>query len=195
MKTKPIWLLALGVSALSTAGPVLAASGADENIFSGNLGNAVWTILVFGTVLFVLGKFAWGPLLEALQKREEFIRESLAEAKKERESADQRLAEYNAKLDQARAEATAIVEEGQRDAGVVKARIEGEARDESAKMLDRAKREIDLAKQSAIKELYTSSANLATEMASRILQKELSPAERERLVARSLDELEQVDTN
>ncbi|MFQ5525758.1 MAG: F0F1 ATP synthase subunit B [Thermoanaerobaculia bacterium] len=189
------WLFALAVLAAGAATPAFAAAGGDENIFSGNLGNAVWTLIIFGVVLFILGKYAWGPLLEGLQQREQFIHDSLAEAKKDREDAEVRLEQYSAKLDEARSEATAIVEEGRRDAEVVKARIEEEAREESQRILDRAKREIDLAKQTAIKALYTSSAELATDIASRILQKELSATEREALVARSLDELEQADTN
>lgn len=183
------------VAALGAAGPAFAASGGEENIFSGDLGNAVWTLVVFGTVLFVLGKYAWGPLLDVLQKREQFIHDSLAEAKEDRDQAESRLAEYTSRLQEARGEASKIVEEGRRDAEVVKARIEEEAREEARKVLDRAKREIEVAKQTAIKELYTSSATLATEMASRILRKELSAAEREKLVARSLDELDQFDTN
>lgn len=183
------------VAALGAASPAFAASGGEENIFSGDLGNAVWTLVVFGTVLFVLGKYAWGPLLDVLQKREQFIHDSLAEAKEDRDQAESRLAEYTSRLQEARGEASKIVEEGRRDAEVVKARIEEEAREEARKVLDRAKREIEVAKQTAIKELYTSSATLATEMASRILRKELSAAEREKLVARSLDELDQFDTN
>ncbi len=192
----PVAALAAGaVAALGAAGPAFAASGGEENIFSGNLGNAVWTLVVFGTVLFVLGKYAWGPLLDVLQKREQFIHDSLAEAKEDRDQAESRLAEYTSRLQEARGEASKIVEEGRRDAEVVKARIDEEAREEARKVLDRAKREIEVAKQTAIKELYTSSATLATEMASRILRKELSAAEREKLVARSLDELDQFDTN
>ena len=98
-------------------------------------------------------------------------------------------------MNSARVEASEIVEEGRRDAQVVKARIEEETREESQNMLERAKREIELAKQTAIKDLYTSSATLATEMASKILHKELSAADKEKLVARSLDELEQLETN
>ncbi len=188
-------VVVIAVIAVGAARPAFASSGGEENIFSGNLGNAVWTLVVFGTVLFVLGKYAWGPLLDVLQKREQFIHDSLAEAKKDRDEAEIRLAGYTSKLQEARGEASEIVEEGRRDAEVVKERIEEEAREESRKILDRAKREIDLAKQTAIKELYTSSATLATEMASRILRKELSAAEREKLVARSLDELDQLDTN
>lgn len=193
-KTEVLSLLALAM-AVTVASPAFAAEGGNENIFAGNLGNAIWTLVIFGTVLLVLGKYAWGPLLEALQKREQFIRDALVDAKKDREDAEARLEEYSSKLHEARAEATAIVEEGRRDAEVVKAKIEEEARHESQKMLDRAKREIDLAKQTAIKELYTSSAQLATDMASRILRKELSAAEKEKLVARSLDELERMDAN
>lgn len=188
-------LLALSVLTIGMSSPVLAAGGGEENIFSGNLGNAVWTILVFGTVLFVLGKFAWGPLLETLQKREQFIHDSLAEAKQDREEAQKSLEEHANQLNSARVEASEIVEEGRRDAQVVKARIEEETREESQNMLERAKREIELAKQTAIKDLYTSSATLATEMASKILHKELSAADKEKLVARSLDELEQLETN
>ena len=202
MKTKPKnWLprsASRAVAAVLVAGaanPAFASGGGEENIFSGNLGNAVWTIVVFGLVLFVLGKYAWGPLLEAMQQREQFVHDSLAEAKREREEAKKQLEEHTSQLNAARAEATEIVEEGRRDSLAVKARIEEEAREESQKTLERAKREIDLAKQMAIKELYTSSATLATEMASRILQKELSPAEKDKLIARSLDELEQLDTN
>lgn len=193
MKMKrQLWSLLLVAGAAS---PALAAGGGEENIFAGNLGNAIWTLVVFGTVLVVLGKYAWGPLLDALQKREQFIHDALAEAKKDREDAEAQLKGYTAKLDEARAEATTIVEEGRRDAEAVRARIEAEAREDSEKALDRAKREIDLAKQTAIKDLYASSANLAADMASRILRKELSAAERDKLVARSLDDLEQADTN
>lgn len=190
MKTRTFLLVLL-----LAASPVFAAEGGEDNIFAGDLGNAVWTLLIFGAVLFVLGKFAWGPLLEAMQKREEFIRESLGDAKRDREAAQARLEEYTAKLETARADATALVEEGRRDAEVVRARIEEETREESQKMLDRAKREIELAKQTALKDLYTSSATLATDMASKILRKELSAAERQALVTRSLDDLEQFDTN
>ena len=192
------WFPRLAAGAVAVAGaasPVWASGEGSENIFSGNLGNAVWTLIVFAAVLFVLGRYAWGPLLDALQKREEFIREALTEAKQDREAAAERLEDYTAKLNEARAEATSIVEEGRRDAEAVRARIEQESRAESQRMLDRAKREIDRAKQTAIKELYSSSAILATDMAARILRKDLSAAEREELVARSLDELDQTETN
>ncbi len=194
MRTMQLAVASLGAAWLA-ASPALAAEGGDANIFAGDLGNAIWTVVIFVVVLLVLGKYAWGPMLDTLQKREEFIRDSLATAKKERDEAETRIAEYTKKLDDARAEASEIVEEGRRDAEEVRRRIEEEARHESDKILDRAKREIDLAKQTAVKELYATSATLATDMASKILQREVSAADQERLIEQSLAELDGLESN
>ena len=175
---------------LGLAAPVMAAEGADSpSLFTGDLGNIFWSLLTFLLVLVVLGKFAWQPILGALQKREDFIRDSLQQAKKDREEAQALLKQYADKIDAARAEATAIVEEGRRDAGAVKVKIEDDAKAEAKAMIARAKREIGLATDTAVKELYTLSANLATGVASRIIGKELSAADHERLISESIAEL------
>src|SRR5437763_12037120 len=137
------------LAALTTmALPALAAEGAGEaspSLFAGDLGNSVWTVLIFVLVLVVLGKYAWGPILSTLQTRESFIHEALAKAKADRDEAEARLKQYEERLANARAEATAIVEEGRRDADAVKRRIEATAKAEADKMVDRAKREIHVA--------------------------------------------------
>ena len=179
----------------AAASPALAAEGGESNIFAGDIGNAVWTLVIFGLVLFVLGKYAWGPLLESLQQRESFIRESLEQAKSDRESAEARLAEYEEKLTAARAEATAIVEDGRRDAEEAKRRIEAKAQKEADKMVARAKREIEIAQQTAVKELYVTSATLATDLAGRVLGREVKAEDHERLIAESLEELGGIESN
>lgn len=179
---------ALSVALLATA-PLVAAEGAGGGPFAGNVGNAIWTLVVFGLVVFVLGKFAWGPILSGLQDREKFIRTSLEEARADRKAAEARLAEYTEKLNASRSEATAIVEEARRDADLVKRRIEEEAQAEAAKIIERAKREIGLAKETALKELYTVSAKLTTDVAGRILQREINPADHDRLIRESITRL------
>jgi hypothetical protein len=57
-------------------------------VFAGDVGNALWTLVIFGSVVFVLGKFAWKPILNGLQAREAFIRESLEEARRDRAEAE-----------------------------------------------------------------------------------------------------------
>jgi F-type H+-transporting ATPase subunit b len=169
--------------------------GGEVNLFAGDVGNAIWTLVIFILVIVVLGKFAWGPLLNALQQREQFIRTSLQEAKDDREAAEARLQEYEERLQQATTEATQIVEQGRQDADKAKARIEETARTEADKMLNRAKREIDLAKQSAIKDLYATSAELATDIAEKVLKRELSSQDHERLIEESIEELNRQDRN
>ena len=183
-------LFAILASATTTLGS--QGGGEQSTLFTGDLGNIIWSLITFFVVLAVLGKFAWGPILSALQKREEFIRDSLAQAKRDREDAERQLKEYTEKLVAARAEATAIVDEGRRDAEVLKRKIEDDAKVEAQASLDRAKREIALATDTAVKELYTISAKLATEVAGKIIRKELNAGEHERLISESIDELESV---
>ncbi len=166
-----------------------AGSGDQPSLFTGDLGNIIWSLLSFFAVLVVLGKFAWKPILSALQQREEFIHSSLKQAKKDREEAEKRLKAYEAKLSAARQEATAIVEEGRRDADVVRRKIEEDAKAGADAMVDRAKREIGIATDTAIKELYEVTGKLATEVASRIIKKELRAQDHERLIADSIREL------
>ena len=184
------WLAALALASWPALASEPAHGGGGPNLFSGDLGNAVWTVVIFGTVLFVLGKFAWGPIINGLKQREDFIRESLTKAKADREAAEAQLKAYEERLNQARSEATKIVEEGRRDAEVVKARIEQQAKDEADKMIERAKREIGIAKDTAVKDLYSLASRLATDAASRIIRAELKPQDHERLIAESIARIE-----
>ena len=190
-----VWLSS-AVAGLMFSGLARASEGGGEvNLFAGDLGNAIWTLVIFILVIVVLGKFAWGPLLSALQQREQFIRSSLQEAKDDREAAEARLQEYELRLQEAAAEATQIVEQGRQDADKAKVRIEETARTEADKLVDRAKREIDLARQAAIKDLYATSAGLATDIAGKVLKRELSPRDHERLIQESIEELNRQDRN
>ena len=180
-------LFLLAVLAM-TALPALAAEAEGEpSLFAGDLGNSFWTILIFVLVLVILGKFAWGPILSTLQTRESFIHEALAKAKADRDAAEARLKQYEERLAGARAEATAIVDEGRRDAEVVKRKIEAAAKVEADKMIDRARREIQIATVTATRELYDLSARLATDMAARVIGRELSAKDHERLIAEAID--------
>ena len=188
-------LLSFVTARFLVASTAWGAGGGENNLFAGDIGNAVWTLVIFILAIVVLGKFAWGPLLSGLQKREEFIRRSLREARDDREAAEVRLREYEEKLTAAHAEAARIVEEGKQSGESVRSDIEAKAREEADKMVERARREIELAKGSAIKELYATSAELATEIASRILQRELNPRDHEKLIADSIEELSRLDEN
>lgn len=193
-QSKALSVMMLTAAALFLSAPAAFAAGGGEgggdlNIFAGDLGNVLWTLLTLGLAVFILAKYAWNPFLDILQKREDFIRDSLAQAKDDREAAEARLAEYEERLTTARAEASAIVEEGRRDAVAVRAREEEKAKEEAEKMLARAKREIDIAKDTAIKDLYALTGQLATDIAAKIVDRELKPADHEKLIHDALDQL------
>lgn len=183
----------ISLVSLALAAPAFAAEaehgGGANNPFAGDFGNALWTLVIFGLVVVVLGKFAWGPILDTLQARETFIREALETAKRDRDESELRRKEYEDRLAQARAEATAIVDEGRRDAVAVKQRIEEDAKHESDKMIERARREIQIATETATKELYQLSTRLATDMAGRVIGRELTAQDHDRLIAEALDGL------
>ena len=152
-------------------------------------GAAIWSIIIFLVLLAVLRAFAWKPVLQVLKQREQFIQDSIDSAKREREQADKLLAEYRTQIDHAREEATVIVEEGKRDAGEVARRIQTEARKEGEEMIVRARREIQLAKDTAVKELYDRTAELAVQVAGQVVGKTLSADEHRALVAESLERM------
>ena len=99
------------------------------------------------------------------------------------------MTEYQTQLNQAREQATAIVDEGRRDAEVVRRRVHDEAQREADQMIARAKREIDLATDAAVKQLYDQTASLATNIASQIVGRELKAEDHQGLVKESLERM------
>lgn len=192
---RPIRLLTTATVAFLAPAVAFAAEG-DERwnpFFDGDLGNFLWTLVTLVIVFLVLNKYAWKPLLGALQEREEFIEDKLSHAAVQNEAAEKRLVEYEERLAGARTEVEAILDEARRDAAALREREESAAREEAQAMIERAKREISVATDTAVKRLYEQATVLATSAASRILDRELNPEDHERLVAEAIRALETGD--
>ena len=164
------------------------SSGPD--IFSGGLGTAVFTIAVFIVLLVILGKWAWGPILTGLQKREEHIRDSIEDAQKARDEADEALAKYKAQLAQAQQESKSIIEKGRDEALCLAEQFRQKAQQEAQLISTKAERDIASAKDQALKELYEQTTELATEMAASIIGKTLTPDDHRELLQESLNKLQ-----
>lgn len=159
------------LAALSLAPAPLSA--AEGSLFSVDLGLSIWTIVVFLIVLGVLSKFAWGPIMGAIEARENGIRGSIDEATRMRTEAQALLEEHRKQVAEARREAQDIVT-ASRDAGErVRQDIEAKAREESDRMLERARKEIERERDQAIESLRKESVELALGAASRLLQQKL----------------------
>lgn len=193
MSIKRNWAMTTVGAVFVLATAALAEEGghgeAEPSLFAGDLGNAIFTLLIFLLVLAVLARLAWKPLLTALQKREKYIRDSLESAKRDREACELRLREIEARLAKAHEEAAGILDEGRRGAEAAKRRIEEEARKSADSLIERAKREIGIARDSALKDLYEQSAQLAMSMAGSVLRRQVTPEDQQRLISEALAEM------
>jgi F-type H+-transporting ATPase subunit b len=149
----------------------------------------LYTVIVFLLLLAVLWRFAWGPLMKALEEREARIAKRIADAEELRRAAEERLKEYERRIAAAKDEAAALIAEGRRDAEEVHGEIMATAAAESAKTLERAKREIQLAKEAAVHDLREQMVQLAAELASRVIKREVKPEDHRRLIEDAVNEV------
>jgi F-type H+-transporting ATPase subunit b len=174
-----------------TALPIHAAGEAPAlSPFAGDLGNAIWTLGIFVIVVIVLGKFAWGPVLGLLQQREDFIHRALSDAKRDRDEAEARLKDYAAKLQSAHGEAATIIEEARRDAERSREEVRQRARAEADKLLTNAQRQIQLETSRALEQIRREAVDLSVMIASKIIQRNLSKEDNERLIDEALKQVE-----
>ena len=150
---------------------------------------AIFTGIVFLVLLAVLGKFAWPPIVKALEERERRIADHIAAAEAKQEEARQVLAQHEAKLAAAADEVRALLEEARRDAEHTKSQIVAEARQAAQAEHDRALRDVQQATEVAMKQLAETSATLAVDLASKVVQQELSAAHQDRLVREAVGRL------
>jgi F-type H+-transporting ATPase subunit b len=149
---------------------------------------AIVTAIIFLVLLAVLWKFAWGPILEAIERREQTVADNLAEAQRSTEEARRLLAEHESTLAGAAAEVKHLLEQGRRDAERQKQQIIEEAHTAAQSEKQRALREIDAAKNAALQDLARSSVDTAVHLAGKIVQRELSAADHARLIGDALQE-------
>jgi F-type H+-transporting ATPase subunit b len=142
----------------------------------------IYTLIVFGLLVFVLGRFAWGPMMRGLDKREETIRKAHEDAENARAEAEKVLAEVQARLARTHEEIRAMLDEARRDAQGVKDQMRADAAAEIQAERNRIRREIEIARDDALKEIYEQSVQLAAIMSTKAIQRELSPSDHNRLL-------------
>ncbi|MBX7165683.1 MAG: F0F1 ATP synthase subunit B [Pirellulales bacterium] len=164
------------------AGHGADAHGDDGGVLSPNTQLAIWTAVVFAMLLATLKKFAWGPISAGLDRREERITSAIATAEQANQDAQKLLGQYEAKLATAADEVRKMIEEARRDAEHTQKDILAKANVEAQHLRDRAVRDIETATAQALKELAERSANVAVELAGKIVRSQLGPADHARLI-------------
>lgn len=186
----PAALALLATSPLALVAQEHGAEGAAEpSLFDINTGLSVWTLLVFAGLLFLLGKFAWGPILAAVDAREKGIQNALDQAAARQAEAEKLLDEHRRQLADARRQAGEILAEGRAAGDRLRKELEEKARAEGQGIVERARQDIQRERDAALEALRKESVDLALAAASRLMHEHLDQARDRQLVERFLDEL------
>jgi F-type H+-transporting ATPase subunit b len=163
--------------------------GGEGGLYDMNTGLSLWTLIVFAGLVLILGKFAWGPILKAVDEREKGIQSALDQAAERNAEAAKLLEEHKAQLADARRQASELIAEGRAAGETVRKEVEEKARTEAQGILDRARNEIERERDAAIEALRKESVELALAAAGRLMQENLDQGKDRALVERYLAEL------
>lgn len=147
----------------------LSSEGGGGSLIDVNPGLIFWTVITFVLLLVLLRKIAWKPILTALDQREAAIKESLDQAEKAKNEAQQILYENQASLSKAAEESKKIVEQGRLYAEKLKDQMLKESKEQAQKIIDEASAEIQRKKDEAFGELKTQVADLVIQAAEKVL--------------------------
>ena len=147
-----------------------------------HLGTIIWPLITFVLVLLVLKKWAWPPILAALDEREQSIRDASEGAAQARQEAEAVLNEHRAKLEAAEDEARQIVAEAREAGEKVRQDIVAQARAESQRTIDQARTSIESEKRAAIAQLRREMADLAVQAAGALIDANLDDEKNRGLV-------------
>ncbi len=150
----------------------------------------IWTIVTFLVLLALLAKFAWRPLLQALESRQERIRKSLEDAERARQELE-RLQQESAKImQQARIEAESIVTQTRADAERLREELKQKAKDEADNILRNAQQQIQLQTRQAIQQIRHEVADIAVLLTSKLLERNIAKEDNKRLIDDTLKQIE-----
>ena len=144
---------------------------------------AVYSFVVFIILMAILTKFAWKPISEALDKREANVANNIAAAQRAADEAKVMLAQHQQQLAGAAEQVRTMLDEARRDAEASKTTIIDEAKKSAQAEHDRSLRDIKAATDGALQQLAEKSADLAVDLAGKMLQAKLTKADHQQLVA------------
>jgi F-type H+-transporting ATPase subunit b len=159
-------------------------------LVSPNVGLMIWTLLVFGISLWILGKYAFPRIAEALDRRQRAIEESIDAAETTRKEAEEILSEYRERLAEARGQADDIVSRARKTGEAAENEIVAEARSKREEMMEQTRRDIEAETRRAIQAIRAEVADLTVLATEKVARKSLTDDDQKRLVEEALSELD-----
>lgn len=166
----------------SLVAALLSAEGGGGGLTDINLTLTASTVVLFLLFAFVLGKFAWRPLLDMIELRERTVREHVAKAEKARDEANEALAQQKALLEQAHKDREQMLLKAMKEAEVVRDEIVSRARTEADHAVERAREQIEREKTTAVLELRSHVVDIAMAAAAKIVESSMTPQAQRQLV-------------
>lgn len=159
-------------------------------IFEIDPGLFLWSVLTFLILIFLLYKFAFGPLMELQRQRQEDIHESIREAERLRQEAHQLLADYREQLAHARQEAEDIMDSARKVGESTRNEIIADTRLQAERTLEKAREQIEREMRHALQELKEDVADLTIAATEKVTRKTLSDADHLRLIKEAVAEID-----
>lgn len=150
----------------------------------------IWTILTFLVLVALLAKFAWRPLLQALDSRQELIRKSLDDAQQAKQELERLQHESAQIIRQARVDAEGVVAQSRSDAARLREEMRQKAKAEADGIVRNAERQIQLETQRALQQIRHEAVDLSIMIASKILRRNLTKEDNEKLIEEALKQVE-----
>src|SRR5262245_47417749 len=163
----------------------------DNPLLRPDPGLFIWTILTFLVLVALLAKFAWRPLLQALEARQNSIRKSLDDAQQARQELERLNAESAQIIARSRQEADAIITQSRSDGDRLREEIRQKARGEADLIVKNAERQIQLETSRALEQIRHEAGDLSVAIASKIIQRNLTREDNERLIDEALRQVQQ----
>jgi len=162
----------------------------DNPLIQPDPGLFIWSILTFLVLLFLLAKFAWGPLLKALEERQETIRKSLDDADQAKQELERLNQESAQIIATARGEAQSIVAKSRAAADTVREDLKQKAKEEAEALVRGAERQIQLETARAIQQIRHEVVDLSLAVASKLIKKNLTQEDNDALIQDSLTQID-----
>ena len=162
----------------------------DNPLVQPDPGLFIWTILTFVVLVALLAKFAWRPLLKALESRQEAIKKSLDDAEKAKQELARLQQESARMMDQARVEAEAILAKTRSDAERLREETKAKAKEEADTIIRNAEQQIQLQTRQALQDIRNEVADLSVMIASKLLERNLAKEDNDRLIDETLKQIE-----
>jgi F-type H+-transporting ATPase subunit b len=150
----------------------------------------IWTILTFLVLVGLLTKFAWRPLLNALESRQQAIRKSLDDAEQAKQELARIQQESAKMIDRARGEADSILTKTRSDAERLREDLKAKAKEEADALIRNAEQQIQLQTRQALQQIRGEVADMAVMIASKLLERNLAREDNDRLIAETLKQIE-----